>query len=123
MSLHGGSALYALAFLCAVLVVALGSASFGPSGRISARAPLQSLVSRDVHLKGHRHRSQLEVRGPSHSIRLGSSGSTKAALPTVLIAQRLDAQRLLTWVAPTSRVPDYVRLRTRHPRAPPQALH
>ena len=117
---YRGRALHALAVLTAALLVLAGSISFGASGRITPRPPLQSLVSRDIDLKALRPQQQLEVRRAISPIRLDGS-DTKAVRLVVECPQRVAAERSTTQIYEAHRLSDYLRQRTNGPRAPPQA--
>jgi hypothetical protein len=106
--------------LTAALLVLAGSISFGASGRITPRPPLQSLVSRDIDVKALRPQQQLEVRGATSPIRLGGV-DTKAIRPVVECPQGDAAKCLTTQIHETRRISDYLGQRTNGPRAPPQA--
>ena len=110
----------ALAALTAMLLVVLVMA-FGSPGRLSYRLP-PSIESGDAVAKVLRPQQQLDVRGPSGSVRLGSS-PTPAAISGTSKAVPHPTARLGSDAAPcVSRLSQYLEQRTRCPRAPPVSV-
>ena len=107
----------ALAALTAMLLVGLVMA-FGSPGRLSYRLP-PSIETGGAAAKVLRPQPQLAVRGPSRSVRVGSSSPTPVTVSTTRPASHPTAC-LASDVAPrVYRLSQYLEQRTRCPRAPP----
>jgi hypothetical protein len=117
--LLGRPARSTLITLSAVLAIMLAGVALVCSGAVGYRAAASSFAARDFDAKGLLPQQQLAFRGPSRSIRLGSSANPKRAVLAFRSLLHSSDQAAPVPASQSSRISGYLQQRTRCPREPP----